>query len=361
VIYGEDQRYWSLFKPVLDEFERREINLLYLTSSPEDPVFQAGYRYIRGEYTGGGNRALARLNLLSADLALATTPGLEVYQWKRSRGVRHYAHVIHCTTDATQYRMFGLDYFDSVLLTGDYQGADIRRIEQVRSLPEKNLVTVGCSYLDEYRRLLGEIPREEPHEFTVLLSPSWGPSSLLTRYGEKLLGPLAESGFRVIVRPHPQSKISEAKILERLTAAYARYGNLSWDYGRDNIHSLARADIMISDFSGIIFDYAFLCDKPVLYANYELDLRPYDAHFLPGSELWQVKVLREIGVELREEDFPRIAAIIRETSESDARGAARRRAMESAWQYRGEAGKRTADFMIAVVDNIDADKTAGAP
>ena len=165
----------------------------------------------------------------------------------------------------------------------------------------------------------------------------------------------------MIIRPHPQSKISEAKVLEGLSAAYARYGNLSWDYGRDNIYSLARADIMISDFSGIIFDYAFLCDKPVLYVNYELDLRPYDAHFLPGNELWQVKVLREMGVELREEDFPRIAAIIRESSDNETLRAARRRAMESAWQYRGEAGKRTADFMIAAVDTNTADKTAGAP
>ncbi|GHV72637.1 CDP-glycerol glycerophosphotransferase [Spirochaetia bacterium] len=297
VIYAEDKRYWSLFKPVLDEFEDRKTELLYLTSSPDDPVFDGGYTYIKGELLREGNKAYARLNFLSADFLLATTPGLDVYQWKRSKGVGHYAHVLHMVSDATTYRMFGLDYFDSVLMTGSYQGDDIRRIEAVRGLSKKELVTVGCSYLDEFQKKLSLIPQEDTHPFTVLVSPSWGPSALLSLYGEELLDPLVSADFRIIIRPHPQSKISESKILERLTERYKSAGNVIWDYERDNIYSLAKADIMISDFSGIIFDYAFLRDKPVLYVNYELDLRPYDAYFLPGSELWQTKTLREIGVD----------------------------------------------------------------
>jgi CDP-glycerol glycerophosphotransferase (TagB/SpsB family) len=352
VIYAEDKRYWSLFRPILDEFERRETEVLYLTSSEDEPVFSAGYRYVRPEYIGQGNRAFARLNMLAADFVLATTPGLGVYQWKRSKAVRHYAHILHAVGDATTYRMFALDYFDSVLLTGDYQGVDIRRLERVRDMPEKQLVTVGCSYLDEFEKAVREIPREEPHVFTVLVSPSWGPSSLLVRYGEKLLAPLVNTGWKIIVRPHPQSKIAEPKILESLEEKYRPHTNLVWDYERDNTQSLAEADVMVSDFSGIVFDYMFLRDKPVVYVNYEYDLRPYDAHFLPDTELWLTKTLRETGVEIREPDFDNIGQIIQNVSDDETVKAARLAAKNAAWQHRGEAGKLTADFMVATVEAL---------
>jgi CDP-glycerol glycerophosphotransferase (TagB/SpsB family) len=315
-------------------------------------VFDAGYRYIKPEYIGKGNAAFARLNMLSADFVLTTTPGLDIYQWKRSKGVRHYAHVLHAVSDATTYRMFGLDYFDSVLLTGEYQGIDIRKIEQTRKLPEKQLATVGCGYLEEFEKALRQIAREEPHEFTVLVSPSWGPSSLLVRYGEKLLAPLANTGWKIIVRPHPQSKIAENKTLETLEERFRHCKNLVWDYERDNTRSLAEADVMVSDFSGIIFDYQFLRDKPVIYVNYEYDLRPYDAHFLPETELWVHKTLRETGIELKESGFNNIEQIIRNAGDSETLKAARRKAKEEAWQHRGESGKLTADFMIKTVSQI---------
>jgi len=107
---------------------------------------------------------------------------------------------------------------------------------------------------------------------------------------------------------------------------------------------------MISDFSGIIFDYMFLMDKPVIYANYGFDKRIYDADDL-DHELWQFITLKEAGIELREEDFNRITQIIENAKDSESLAAARKKARETAWQYRGEAGKRTFDFMTGVVNN----------
>jgi hypothetical protein len=276
-----------------------------------------------------------------------SSPGLDVYQLKRSKMGKHYAHILHAPSDATMYRLFGIDYFDSVLLTGDYQAADIRALEQQRSIPEKKLVTVGCSYLDVYAEKLKNLPAEENHPFTVLVSPSWGASALLTSYGEQLLDPLAASGWRVIIRPHPQSKKTEASMLEHLQTRYKESDNIVWDYERDNIYSLNKADIMISDFSGIIYDYMFLRDRPVLYVNQDLDLRPYDADDL-DHELWQFKTIKEAGIELREDDFSRITEIIKNAGDSATHTAARKKARETAWQYPGEAGKRIFEFMTGV-------------
>lgn len=350
VIYNEGNQYWNTFKPVVEEFEARKIPLEYLTSSKNDPVFDQKYNYVKAEFIGEGNSAFAKLNMLSAGVVLMTTPGLQVYQLKRSKNVKHYSHVLHMPNDATTYRLFGLDFFDSVLLTGDYQATDLRYLEEKRGINKKELVTVGCPYLDVYKQNIAEIPAEENHPFTVLVSPSWGDVGLLKKYGEKLLDPLSKTGWRIIVRPHPQSKKSEAEMLERLTARYKDNPNIVWDYERQNIFSLKKSDIMISDFSGIIFDYTFLCDKPVMYVNAGMDLRPYDAYDLDGKELWQYSVLRKFGTELKEDQFANIKEVIQSVSDSKELEEARHAAKAEAWMHEGEAGKNIADFMISKVE-----------
>ena len=352
VIYNEGKQYWSVFKPILEEFENRGIEILYLCSARDDPVFNSSWHFVKTEFIGEGNHAFAHLNMLQAGICLMTTPGLNVFQLKRSKMTAHYSHVLHAPTDATMYRLFGIDYFDSILLTGDYQAVDIKTLERQRDLPEKKLVTVGCTYLDIYAEKIKNIPQEENHPFTVLVSPSWGTSSLLVRYGEKLLDPLVNTGWRIIVRPHPQSKKSDSQILSKLNS---RYGDtLIWDYESENVYSLAKSDIMISDFSGIVYDYTFLMGKPVIYVKQGIDIRPYDAGDLGDDaidNLWQFRTLREIGIELKEDQFDRIGEIIKQASDSETLKTARDSARKTAWQFPGEGGKRIADFMIETVNN----------
>lgn len=354
VIYCEDKRYWNTFKPILDEAEKRQIELTYFVATDKDPVFDQNYKFIKVEVIGEGNAAFAKLNMLSAGVVLMTTPGLQVYQLKRSKNVKHYTHILHAPSDATMYRLFGIDYFDSVLLSGDYQKADIRTLESQRNLPEKELVTVGCPYLEVLDSKISSLPSEDNHAFTVLVSPSWGKDALLSRYGEKLLDPLVESGMRVIVRPHPQSKISESEVLSKLEKRYENKSNVEWDYNGDNIIAMKKSDIMISDFSGIIYDYTFLFDKPVMYVNSGLDLRPYDAYDLSekenGKNIWQFQALRSFGIELKEEQFSGLAEIIRSASDSKELADARKKAKNEAWMNRGKAGKAVVDFMISKVE-----------
>lgn len=349
VIYNEGLQYWNTFKPVCDEFESRGIELTYYTSAQNDPCFEAGYKFVKPEFIGEGNMAFVKLNMLSAGIVLMTTPGLQVYQLKRSKHVKHYAHILHAPSDATMYRLFGIDYFDSVLLSGDYQKTDIRFLEKQRGIKEKELTVVGCPYLDTLKEKISALPAEENHNFTVLLSPSWGASALLSKYGEKLLDPLLATGWNIIVRPHPQSKKSEKEMLDHLTEHYKDAQNLIWDFERDNIYSMKKSDIMISDFSGIIYDYTFLCDKPVMYVNADLDLMPYDAYDLPdnGKNIWQFQTLTKIGIELKEEKFNNIKEIIQNASDSKELADLRHKAKAEAWMNEGNAGKAITDFMLS--------------
>ncbi|MDR1838173.1 MAG: CDP-glycerol--glycerophosphate glycerophosphotransferase, partial [Treponema sp.] len=134
VIYAEDKRYWVFFKSILKEFEKRQIETLYLTSSADDPVFSSGFNFIQSKCIGRGNKAFAYLNFLSADIVLSTTPDLDVLQWKRSKTVRHYCHIIHAAGGSLLYRLFALDYYDSILLSGESEIQEIRYLENIRKL-----------------------------------------------------------------------------------------------------------------------------------------------------------------------------------------------------------------------------------
>ena len=357
VIYSEGKRYYAVFKPILVALEKKGIPTMFFTSSEDDPVFNDSYMHIFTEDIGEGNKAFTRLNFLEADVCLMTTPGLDVYQLKRSRGVKHYSHVLHAVDDATSYRLFGLDYFDSVLLSGEYQKEHIRILEQKRGIKEKELVVVGCPYLDVLQEKVSTLPENSSDGFTVLVAPSWGKSGILSRYGSSLLDRLVETGFQIIVRPHPQSNQSEKDVLDELTNRYADNKNLSWDYSTENLHALSSSDIMISDFSGVIFDYTFLFDRPFLYVTGEYDSMPYDS-FDIDEQPWKFRILPEIGRELKKEEFPRIKEILLEAVNSRELQDNRKAAKQTAWQYQGESGERIATYLasLLLVKNSDSEE-----
>lgn len=347
VIYSDHKRYWNVFKPVCDEAERRGVDVTYYTQSPDDPALSAPYEHVKAEFIGEGNRGFAKLNFLKADTVLSTTPGLGVLQWKRSRNVSRYVHIPHLAGDLTTYRMFALDHYDSVLLTGDYQGKDVRALEKLRGQDEKELVTVGCTFLDSMRERLSASPRPHNEKTCVLVAPSWGKSGILSVYGKKLLDPLAASGLDIVIRPHPQSLTAEKDLLDSLETAYKDCPNVSWNYDNDNFDILNKADVMITDFSGVIFDYALVFGKPVIYAKPAVfNKDPYDAWWL-DHELWTFSVLPKLGVELDEKDFPCIGELAVQTAESHSLKDGIDEARKEAWAHVGESAVRVMDYIQA--------------
>ena len=309
VIFSDDKRYWTVFEPICREMDRRGQDLVYMTASEDDPALSSSYPHVKAEFIGKGNRAYARLNILRAGILLSTTPGLDVYQWKRSREVRYYVHLPHAASDLTMYRMFGLDYYDAVLLSGEYQERQIRALEQLRGLPAKELRLVGIPYMDEMAARLEQAGPAPAHPRTVLLAPSWGPSALFSVYGSRILDLLLQTGYHVIVRPHPQSFTSEKEMIDRLMGEYPASGQLEWNRDADNFEVLRRSDILISDFSGVIFDFALVYDKPVLYTDPKFDLSVYDAWWLKEPP-WTVGALPRLGQELTEENLGSLKELI---------------------------------------------------
>ena len=345
VIFSDHKRYWNVFEPICDEFERRETELVYMTASPDDPALNKPYKYVSCEFIGEGNKAFATLNSLRADIVLSTTPSLDVFYWKRSKHVKYYAHVAHAASDMTLYRMFGIDFYDAILTSGDYHENQIRALEKARNLPEKEIVKVGLPFLDEMRERYKEAGPVQNKKPVVLLAPSWGPSAIFSRFGSKIIDELLKTEYDIIIRPHPQSFISEKELIESLMRKYPQGDRIEWNRDNDNFEVLRRADIMISDFSGVMFDFCLVFDKPLIYTDVQFDASPYDACWLE-EEPWTFRVLPKLGLKLTDENMDDIGNLISRCLSETRYEQGRMEARQETWANIGESAELVADYLI---------------
>ena len=345
-IYSDDKRYWLIFEPICRELTKRGKEVVYMTSSADDPALSSDMPNLKAEFIGADNRAFAKLNFIHADILLSTTPGLDVYQWKRSKNVGYYVHIPHAANDITLYRMFGIDYYDAILLSGDYQIRDIRELEELRGLPAKELLKVGIPYMDKMAQRVAQAGPAPEHERTVLLAPSWGSSAILNVYGGRIIDVLLKTGYHVIVRPHPQSFKSETELMEKLMKEYPESEQLEWNRDTDNFEVLRRSDILISDFSGVIFDFSLIFDKPIIYTDPRFDVSVYDAWWLK-KELWTQSALPRLGRQLTRENMENLKELIDSCIEDPRYAESRRGVKEETWAYAGEGAARVADYLIS--------------
>ena len=305
VIFSDHKRYDNVFIPILDELENRKIKTSFLTMSNDDPVLSKNYEYIKSEFIGEGNVAFAKLNLLNAKVVLSTTPGLNVYQWKKSKNVDKYIHIYHDIAGGLSYRMFGIDFYDTIFTVSELQNENIREIEHKRHLKEKELITVGCTYIDELIKKYESTPRVKNDVPVVLIAPSWGAESLLVKYGDKIIDNVLNTGYKVVVRPHPQSWISDIDVINNLKNKYG--DKIEFNKDNDNFDILNKSDFMISDFSSVMLDYAFVFDKPYMYyltesgRNYDM----YDACTLDDPKKHDIAKLN-CGIELTDSNIDKI-------------------------------------------------------
>lgn len=344
VIFSDNKRYWSVFEPICRELDKREKDVIYITASPDDPALSCEYPHVKAECIENENKLFAKLNFMNADIVLSTTPGLDVYQWKRSKEVKYYVHIPHAANDITLYRMFGIDYYDAILLSGDYQIEDIRILETLRELPEKELIKVGIPYMDEMATRLNENPQVAEHPRTVLLAPSWGQSAIFGVYGSKIIDVLLKTGYRIIIRPHPQSFTSEKELMDKLMSEYPESEQLEWNRDTDNFEVLKRSDILISDFSGVTFDFSLVYNKPIIYTDPQIDVSVYDAWWL-DKPLWTASALPRIGKKLTDDNMDNLKELIDSCIEDAQYAQGRADVKTETWAYPGQSAKRVADYL----------------
>ena len=121
-----------------------------------------------------------------------------------------------------------------------------------------------------------------------------------------------------------------------------------WNRDIDNFEVLRQSDILISDFSGVMFEFAMVFDKPIIYTDTKFDPSPYDADWIDETP-WTFKILPSLGLELNDENKDKIKELIDKCIEDPSFTEGREKARSDIWVHIGESAERSADYIISKV------------
>ncbi len=326
VIFSEGKIHWNTFKPIVEKLLEKQQHFCYYTMDIEDPCLTIANRLMDNRYIGDGNSAYAKIGNLSANLVLSTTPniGTKGYPIPRSKKINKLIYVSHGFDDMAFLQRGSLDNYDVVLLMGDVEETNIRKLEELRNLPKKELIPAGLPYLDDLiikansdTYLTAEELKENANfnsnneSITVLLAPSWGDKGFLKVFGVKFIKELANKKFNIIIRPHPYSFKVERKLVQDIQEKLKHFENIKMDFNSDGSLSFREADILISDFSAVRLDFAFVYQKPFItipISFSEETLQEYEIADLGSS--WIEEHIDEIGYTLKEGEIDSLDSII---------------------------------------------------
>ena len=270
VFYLESESDFIFFKPVVEKLTQEyDTKICYITSSKTDSMLSSNNKNILPFYIGDG---IARSNFfinLEASIIVMTMPDLETFHIKRSKVYPvHYVYIFH-SLNSTQraYTNTAFDNFDTLFCTGNYQIIEIQERERKFNLNKKNLVKHGYGRLDtlinEARNT--DMKKSASDNKVVLIAPSWGANGLIETKGEEIVSILLDSGFDVILRPHPMTIKKSNNIIQKIEKKFKDKLNFKLETDIKNMESFFLCDCMISDLSGAAIEYSFTFEKPILY------------------------------------------------------------------------------------------------
>ena len=350
VFQSEGGKYWQVFQPVLKALDKYDIKYGFVTADKNDPVFTSGLKNVVAVCPGKELMTLSYMNRIKAKIVVSTTPQLDVYMLKRSKHVGKYVHLFHAPADIGMYEMYAFDNYDVMLCTGGYQKEAIRSIEKNRHEKAKELLDTGCTYYDYMLEELKKLPQKPDDGLTVLYAPAWGERSSVVKYGTAVIDRLAEAGIRVIFRPHPQMYVSDKETIAAVEEKIKNNPLIELDRNRTAAASMARSHAMVTDISGVIFDYALLFEKPIFLVNAEYNLGGYDVIDIDGGKVWDVDKSREITRIIKPEEIRNLATIVKsDLGNTDVyRDKIRKIKDEEIYNF-GRAGEAAAEALVEML------------
>lgn len=274
VFYSEKSGFYKYMKGVIDELlVRSNVTIHYVTSDPQDQIFSIAQDQprIRAYYIGE-KKLITLFMKMDTDILVMTTPDLDNYYLKRSyvRKDVQYVYIDHGIGSAnTTLRECALDHFDTVFCTGPFVVEELTAFQKLRGYPPQDLVPVGYPYLDN---LIAEMEASKPASKSrkqILIGPSHHEGNILDSCVEQLVHGLLGMGYYIIVRPHPQYVRRNP---DKILALQARFKDLSseeflFQTDFSSNETVYTSDVLISDWSGIAYEFSFSTGKPSLFIN----------------------------------------------------------------------------------------------
>lgn len=315
VFYAESKGFYKYYKGIIEYLlENTNLTIHYITSDPDDGVFEMekSNPKVRGYYIGE-NKLITLFMKMDADVVVMTTPDLETYHLKRSyvRDDIEYIYLTHGMTSFTMTARKGcMDYFDTFFCVGPHHLAECIESENLYHTKVKKKIKYGFSLLDDMRRVYLNEEHRVNDRINILIAPSWQVDNIISLCLEELLDILSRQGYHVIVRPHPQEVKTKSEYLESVKM---RYENKDVEFQMDfsSEKSVLDADVLITDWSGISWEYSFTTYKPTLFINTPMKVMNPEYKILSNKPV-DITYRDKLGKQVELEDLCLIPSIIEE-------------------------------------------------
>ena len=270
VFYAENKASMNHFRLLIKHLtEKMNLKICYVTSVKDDSIFLNNNKNINAFFIGDGAIRTKFFLMLKAKILIMDMPDLETYHIKRSKVFPvHYIYIFHSMFSIHSYlRKGAVDNFDTIFCVGEHHEKEIREIEKIYNLKEKNLLRYGFGRLDhllDEREKYIETNREQK---SIIIAPSYGKNNLLEMCGVELIDILLKSKFNVLLRPHFKILKDSKKLIETINEKFQKNPNFKLETGIISSDDFHGSKCLISDWSGISFEYAFVFEKPIIFID----------------------------------------------------------------------------------------------
>ena len=315
VFYSESSGFYKYYRATIAYLlSHTNIIVHYVTSDPADQIFEVAKNQSRiRPYYIGEKKLITLFMKMDADMVIMTMPDLQNFHIKRSyvRKDVEYVYVPHGLDSLNlTMRTGSVDHYDAVLCVGPNQKEEIKKTEEVYNLPPKKLVECGYMLLDDMRAGFSEKAdcSEQP---VILIAPSWQEANIMDSCIDELLTSLQYTGYHIVVRPHPQYVKHHEAQLNDLKARYAGTPQVEIQTNFASNSTVFQADLLITDWSGIAYEYAYTTCRPVLFVNTPMKVMNPEYERI-GVVPINISIRKEIGREIEPEDAGQANIVVEE-------------------------------------------------
>lgn len=308
-LFNEGEQYWDTFSPIINSLIKEKIFFNYYTLSYRDPALLIENKFIKSKYISRNTMGYYIFSRINSKYLIATTPNIGNINFplRKPKNVENMIHVFHSVIGLPHYKIGSLDYYDSVIVGGDYQIKPIRDIEKIKNLKKKKIYKSGIPYFDSL--LKKSIAKLDSNKKTILIASSWGSKGCFRNYGIDFIDKLSKNKYNLILRAHPQSYISEPRFIEGIKERFKKKENVIWDDSPSPSNSMNASDILISDTSSLRFDFSFIYKRPVITLKIDKDdMKDFEINHV--DFFWEEEAEKMIGKVVYKENIAQIENII---------------------------------------------------
>lgn len=313
MFYSEQSGFYKYFSGMIDYIcEHSDITIHYVTSDPEDKIFSMDNPQIRPYYIASDKYIIPLFMKLDCDMCIMTMPDLEKYHIKRSRVRKNieYIYVSHgMGSVALTLRKGALDWYDTVFCPGVDTYNEIRDAEELYNTPKKRLVETGYVLIDEMIEQYDKMPHAKNEIPKILIAPSWQPDNIIDLCLEQVLESLSQTDYEIIVRPHPQQVRHEPEKFDLLKEKFGDKDNITIQTDFSANSPVMEADVLITDWSDICWEFAFCTKRPILFINTPMKVMnpEYDKIKTPPIN---ISLRNEIGKAIEPEEAGKVNEVV---------------------------------------------------